>query len=107
MNADKVEADVVFYVSDYESWMDSNKSLYSYYGTGLAEEWKKFKERNPKAKMVCCDLTPRNNSQIKVQKDVLQVGGFSDQVFEVVKSFVEHGLDTDHWVKAIEEVSLD
>lgn len=106
MNALRVEADVVLYVSDNESWIDSGSS-YGYYGSGLAEEWKKFKERNPKAKLVCCDLTPRNNSQIKTQKDVLQVGGFSDSVFDVVASFVDHGFETDHWVEQIEKVSLD
>jgi 60 kDa SS-A/Ro ribonucleoprotein len=52
-------------------------------------------------------LTPRNNSQIKTRQDVLQVGGFSDTVFDVVSSFVEHGFETDHWVSEIEKVSLD
>lgn len=108
MNEQNVKADVVVYVSDYESWIDSGSGYsYSYYGTGLAEEWKKFKARNPKAKLVCCDLTPRNNSQIKTQTDVLQVGGFSDSVFDVVSSFAEHGFESDHWVSTIEAVNLD
>lgn len=107
MNADGVKADVVIYVSDYESWIDSG-SAYSYYGTGLADEWKKFKARNPKAKLICVDLTPRSNSQINQQKDVLQVGGFSDQVFAVMESFVEHGLNAgDHWVDVIEKTDLE
>lgn len=106
LNAKKAKGDWVFYVSDMESWIDSGSS-YRYYGTGLAEEWKTFKARNPKARLVCCDLTPRNNSQIKCQPDVLQVGGFSDQVFNVVASFLEHGHETDHWVNEIEKISLD
>ncbi len=106
LNARNVKGDWVFYVSDMESWIDSGCG-YSYYGTGLADEWAKFKARNPKARLVCCDLTPRNNSQIKQHKDVLQVGGFSDQVFNVVSSFIEHGDETDHWVSEIEKISLD
>lgn len=105
LNAKKAKGDWVFYVSDNESWIDSGTS-YSYHGTGLAEEWKKFKARNPKARLICCDLTPRNNSQIKCQPDVLQVGGFSDQVFQVVSSFIEHGNQSDHWVSEIEKMEL-
>jgi 60 kDa SS-A/Ro ribonucleoprotein len=106
LNAAGAKGDWVFYVSDMESWIDSG-STYSYYGTGLAEEWKKFKDRNPKARLICCDLTPRGNSQIKTRADVLQVGGWSDSVFDVASSFVEHGFETDHWVEQIEKISLD
>jgi 60 kDa SS-A/Ro ribonucleoprotein len=105
LNRKNAKGDWVFYVSDNESWIDSG-SRYSYYGTGLADEWKKFKSRNPKARLICCDLTPRNNSQIKCQPDVLQVGGFSDQVFDVIASFLEHGHESDHWVSEIEKVVL-
>lgn len=96
----------VIYVSDYESWIDSGHS-YSYRGTGMLEEWNKFKARNPEAKLVCIDLTPRPTSQVKEHKDILQVGGFSDQVFEVVASFVKHGDSANHWVSEIEKMSLE
>lgn len=104
MNAEKVNADVVLYVSDYESWIDSDAYRC---GTGLAEEWKTFKARNPKAKLICIDLTPRNNSQIQTQPDVLQIGGFSDAVYDVMAAFVEHGLSSDHWVSEIEKIEID
>ena len=103
-NQAKTKADAVIYVSDNESWIDGGCS---WSGTALASEWEVFKKRNPQARMVCIDLTPRNNSQIKTRKDVLQVGGFGDQVFDVVASFLEHGDSADHWVKMIEEVDLD
>lgn len=108
LNNAKAKGDAVIYVSDYESWIDSGSS-YSYYGggTALATEWENFKKRNPHARLVCIDLTPRNNSQIKERADVLQVGGFSDQVFDVVASFVEHGHGQDHWVDVIESTPLD
>lgn len=107
LNRDGAKGDWVLYVSDYESWIDGGNGYSHYYGTGLADEWQKFKARNPQARLICCDLTPRSNSQIKTRADVLQVGGFSDSVFDVVSSFVEHGFETDHWVSEIEKVSLD
>lgn len=109
LNTRKAKADWVLYVSDYESWIDSGFN-YSYgYGSGtsLAHEWEKFKTRNPRARLICCDLTPRSNSQIKTRKDVLQVGGFSDSVFDVMASFVEHGMESDHWVSEIDKISID
>ena len=108
LNQMKAKGDAVVYVSDYESWIDSGGG-YSYYGggTALANEWETFKKRNPNSRLVCIDLTPRSNSQIKTRKDVLQVGGFGDQVFDVIASFLEHGDSADHWVKMIEEVDLD
>jgi 60 kDa SS-A/Ro ribonucleoprotein len=102
LNNQNAQADWVLYVSDNESWLDNN----SFRGTTLANEWAKFKKRNPKARLICLDLTPRNNSQIKCQPDVLQVGGFSDQVFEVMASFLEHGHETDHWVNEIEKIVI-
>lgn len=107
LNAKQAKGDWVMYVSDNESWIDSGLGYGRYGATALAEEWKKFKARNPKAKLILCDLTPRDNSQIKAQPGVLQVGGFSDQVFEVIASFVEHGNTTDHWVDEINKISLD
>lgn len=102
LNAQNAKADWVLYVSDNESWLDRP----SYGGTALATEWVKFKQRNPKARLICLDLTPRNNSQIKCQADVLQVGGFSDQVFDVMASFLEHGHETDHWVNEIGKIVI-
>jgi 60 kDa SS-A/Ro ribonucleoprotein len=104
LNLDKAKGDAVIYVSDCESWVDSPRY---YRGTGMMTEWLTFKKRNPKAKLICIDLTPRSNSQVQEHKDILQVGGFSDQVFDVVASFIEHGDDKNHWVKLIEDVSLD
>ena len=109
LNKNNAKGSAIIYVSDYESWLDSGNSYYSrYYGTGMLEEWNKFKARNPEAKLVCIDVTPGNNSQVKEHKDVLQVGGFADSVFDVVANFVKYGTDSaNHWVSEIERVSID
>ena len=103
LNAAKAKGDAVIYVSDNESWLDRGWGG----STGLASEWETFKKRNPNARLICIDLLARDNSQIKARKDILQVGGFGDQVFDVVASFLQHGDSADHWVDVIEKVDLD
>lgn len=105
-NALGIKADWVLYVSDNESWLDSERSYYGHQGTGLAHEWEVFKSHNPNSKLICCDLTPRNNSQIQANPDVLQVGGFSDQVFNVIQSFLNHFEDENHWVEIINQTQI-
>lgn len=97
-------ADVLVYISDYESWVDSG---YGYSGTATMQEWVKYKAHNPKAKLICIDLTPRTNHQVKERDDILQIGGFSDNVFNVIARFVEGGWSKDFWVKEIEQTPLD
>lgn len=96
-----IKADLVIYVSDNESWLDSN-----YYGrpTGLMSEWATFKRNNPKAKLVCIDLTPNTTSQVKEGVDRLNIGGFSDAVFDVIDLFAKGELGTDHWVGEIDNI---
>lgn len=104
LNQRGAKGDVVVFISDYESWVDSS---YPGKGTAMMEEWQKFKARNPKAKLVCIDLTPRTNAQVKEREDILQVGGFSDNVFSVVAQFAKGGWDKDFWVREIEKIDLD
>lgn len=103
LNAQKAKGDLIIYVSDNESWVDSNGYRR---GTATMDEWKVFKARNPKAKLVCIDITPNTTTQAQSNKDILNVGGFSDQVFDVIAKFIERGNDHDLWVKTIEAVQL-
>lgn len=105
LNAKQAKGDAIIFVSDNESWVDGG---YRGQATKMMAEWSKFVARNPKAKLVCIDLSPIDNSQVKSEKpNILQVGGFSDQVFEVVNSFLKHGHESDHWVSIIEAIDLD
>lgn len=102
LNGKDEKADLVIYISDNESWLDAG-----YYGdTQPRTEWTKFKKKNRSAKMVSIDLIPNTSCQIKDNLDVLNVGGFSDRVFDVINSFCEGGSSGDHWVKHIEEIEL-
>jgi 60 kDa SS-A/Ro ribonucleoprotein len=107
LNNNNEKADLIIYVSDNESWMDSDRGSFygSYYGsrsTSTQSEWERLKKRCPKAKMVCIDVVANTTTQAKEKKDVLNIGGFSDVVFDVVGNFVKHGNEAQHWVDIIE-----
>lgn len=94
--------DVVVFVSDYESWADTRSGP----GTAMMKEWSYFKVRNPKAKLVCVDLTPRDNKQLTSHPDILHVGGFSDQVFKIMARFVKGELAAHHWTDEIQRIEV-
>jgi len=70
------------------------------------KEWGHFKNRNPKARMVCIDIQPYGTVQAKERGDILNIGGFSDQVFDVIAEFARGELNAGRWVRLIEEVIL-
>ncbi len=100
-NSENLKFDTVVYISDNESWADRYKGR----GTGMMHEWTTFKKRNPKAKLICIDLCPNTSVQADSSKDRLNVGGFSDTVFDVVSDFME-GSTKDHWIDLIEAIKL-
>jgi 60 kDa SS-A/Ro ribonucleoprotein len=102
LNARKARADLLIYVSDNESWVDGRRGQ----GTATMAEWEAFRARNPGAKLACIDIQPNGTTQAPDRGDILNVGGISDQVFEVLSTFAEGTFGAGHWVRAIEGVSL-
>ena len=100
--ARKARADLVVYVSDNQSWADVARGD----GTATMQQWSAFKARNRKAKLVMIDIQPYATAQVEGRDDVLLVGGFSDQVFELLEQFAAGGLEAGHWVSKIEEVEI-
>lgn len=101
---ERSKVDLVVFVSDNQSWVDA--TAHPHQGTGMMQEWRKLKAMNPKAKLVCIDIQPYATVQAKPEPDILNVGGFSDRVFDVIGSFVSGGGDPDHWVRTIEATDL-
>ncbi|MBC8737006.1 TROVE domain-containing protein [Paraburkholderia sp. UCT31] len=97
-------AQLVIYVSDNESWAESGRCGQT--ATPTMGEWREYKRRNPKAKLVCIDITPNTTTQAKESTDVLNIGGFSDNVFKVIAQFAKGQLGGEHWVAEIEKVEL-
>lgn len=100
----KKKGDLIIYISDNESWI-SQKQQYTWgsnRGTETAQAWAEFKAYNPKAKMVCIDLVPGMTTQVQSDPRVLNVGGFSDAVYDVIANFASQSASKDFWIREIE-----
>ncbi len=95
--------DLVVFVSDNQSWVDARGGGQ---GTEMLKEWDVIKRRNPKAKLVCIDIAPYGTTQAQTRADVLNVGGFSDAVFDQIAAFAEGKTGPDHWVGEIVKIEL-
>lgn len=104
LNREKADVDLVVIVSDNESWADDNQGWGA--TTSLLKEWDILKRRCPEAKLVCLDIQPYTKAQARNRHDILNIGGFSDQVFSLIGSFAERGMGTDFWVEEIEKTPL-
>ena len=104
LNREKADVDLVVIVSDNESWVDDNQGWGA--TTSLMKEWDILKRRCPEAKLVCLDIQPYTKAQARNRHDILNIGGFSDQVFSLIGSFAERGMGTDFWVEEIEKMPL-
>jgi 60 kDa SS-A/Ro ribonucleoprotein len=98
-------------VSDNESWINNGRAHgYGRNGsTGVMTQWEQFKKTQQKLgiadpKLVCIDLQPYGTSQAPERSDILNIGGFSDAVFNVVSSFLEG--DASRFVREVESVEL-
>jgi 60 kDa SS-A/Ro ribonucleoprotein len=98
LNRQNAKGDLVIYVSDNESWVDAPH--YGRFGgsaTATMQEWSKFRNRNPVARMVCIDIQPYGTVQAKVRRDILNIAGAADQVFDMIAEFANGNLNADHW----------
>jgi 60 kDa SS-A/Ro ribonucleoprotein len=104
----------VVLVSDNESWIYGGR--YHGYGsggsTGVLTEWRQFVKNQvrlqggdiPGPKLICIDLQPNSTAQAPEQSDILNVGGFSDAVFDVIAAFLNS--DANRFVTEIESITL-
>ena len=102
LNRRKAKGDLVIFVSDYESWVDAGGGR----GTATMREWSVFKQRNPAARLACIDVQPYRTVQAAERDDILNVGGFSDRVLDVISEFARGELNADHWIGVIESVAV-
>lgn len=100
---EKAQVDMVILVSDNESWVDGVRRG----ATETMLQWGRIKQRNPDARLVCIDMQPYGTTQAMERTDILNIGGFSDAVFDVVASFAEGKLGADHWVGEIEKIAIE
>ena len=103
LNKQRAQADLVIFVSDNMSWVDGHGGGRS---TATMQEWEKFRVRNPRARLVCLDVQPYGSTQAAEREDIMNIGGFSDAVFEIIATFAAGEMNPDHWVGLIEQIEL-
>jgi 60 kDa SS-A/Ro ribonucleoprotein len=94
--------DLVIFVSDNESWRHQGDGR----TTPMMVEWDKIKRRNPRAKLVCIDIAPYGTTQAKSRGDILNVGGFSDTVFDVIAGFANGQSGPAFWTDEIAKIQV-
>jgi 60 kDa SS-A/Ro ribonucleoprotein len=94
-------------VSDNESWVGTGR----HGSTGVMTAWESFvanqrkladKEANPK--LVCIDLQPYQTVQACERADIMNIGGFSDSVFNVISAFLAD--NNQRFVAEVEAIEL-
>lgn len=104
----------VVLVSDNESWVYQGRPQFhgAPCATGVMQEWQKFVRNQVQLqrggmlgkKLICIDLQPSTTVQAPERSDILNVGGFSDAVFEVMAAFLAG--DAGRFVVEIDAVTL-
>lgn len=104
----------VVLVSDNESWIYEGRPYYggSQGETGVMSQWHRFVQNQVQLhgshfagpKLICIDLQPNQTTQAPERSDILNVGGFSDAVFEVIAAFLSG--DAGRFVAEVEATEL-
>ena len=100
LNAEKADVDLVVIVSDNQSWVDATKGG----ATATMREWDRLVRRNRGARLICVDIAPYGSTQASGRGDILNVGGFSDAVFDTIASFARG--ETRDWVGIVEATEV-
>ena len=95
-------------ISDQESWIGHGP----HGTTAVMAEWLKFANNQVRLhgrgfagpRLVCIDLQPYTTTQAPDRHDILNIGGFSDAVFEVVAAFFS--ADPKRFVTEVEAMAL-
>ncbi|WP_017903887.1 RNA-binding protein [Pseudomonas asplenii] len=99
---EQARVDTLILVSDNESWIDDRR----YGASETLVQWERIRRINPDARLICIDLQPGASTQAPDRPDILNVGGFSDAVFDVIDQFTAGTYGARHWVKVIDELSI-
>lgn len=92
-------------VSDCESWIGQGR----HGSTGVMSAWNDFANNQrklgvPAPRLVCIDVQPYQTTQAPERRDILNIGGFSDAVFNVVAAFLED--DQQRFVAEVDAIAL-
>ncbi|HEY0115229.1 MAG TPA: RNA-binding protein [Allosphingosinicella sp.] len=100
LNRERAEVGLVVIVSDNQSWVDSTRGG----ATATMREWDRIVRRNPGARLVCVDIQPYGTTQAAGRPEILNVGGFSDAVFDTIARFARG--ETRDWVELVNQMEV-
>ncbi|MES2056260.1 MAG: RNA-binding protein [Pseudomonadota bacterium] len=100
LNAERAAVDLVVIVSDNASWVDATRGG----ATQTMREWGLIVRRNPRAKLVCVDIQTHGTTQASGRPEILNVGGFSDAVFDTIAKFATG--ETRDWVSIVNQTEI-
>jgi 60 kDa SS-A/Ro ribonucleoprotein len=100
LDREGANVDLVVIVSDNQSWVDAHRGG----STETMRAFRRLQRRNPKAKLVCIDLQPYGTTQAASSEDILNVGGFSDAVFDTLARFARG--ETRNWVEEVQQTEV-
>lgn len=100
LDREGAKVDLVVIVSDNESWVDANHRG----ATETMCAFRRLQRHSPKAKLVCIDLQPYGTTQAASSGDILNVGGFSDAVFETLARFARG--EARNWVDEVQQTEV-
>lgn len=95
--------DNIIMISDNESWADAINGPHH---TGTSAHLLEIQRVNPNARMVNLDIAPNTSTQTVSSPDVLNIGGFSDSVFQIIALFFESKGNSDFWISEIQKVEI-
>ncbi len=96
------DLDLLIWITDEQSWMDTA----SYHRERIAGLWEKYRSKNRKAKAVFINLQAYETVQVVDDGNVLNIGGWSDAMFETISSFIKGDLETGNWVAKIKAIKI-
>ena len=94
---------MVIFVSDNQSWVDAGPATAR---RGPCSNGPSSSSATRRRVWSASTFSRTATSQAQERTDVLNVGGFSDEVFETVAAFAAGRLSDGHWVAEIEAVEV-
>lgn len=98
----------ILIISDNESWFDGTaRGTYAYRNgsTGTAGAWDNYKKAHKGAKLVCWDIAPTMTTQVKNDRSVLNIGGFTESAYDLVGNWFSTNTE-DSWRKLVNEIPV-
>lgn len=95
--------DTVIIISDNAGWLDSYRG--NPYGTNTFKTWEQIKQINPSAKLICHNVYIDGTTPAPSRKDILNIGGWNDMVFDMIDIFTKYPNAGD-WTDMINSVEL-